>query len=279
MQRSVGHKKGRAQIHVLLYTLFPDTFQPIASAYHKQEIVKAFTDELPQPSGDDDRDLLDLRRTLQEQTGERVDFYDEPWVRRWRAGTVEHEQRGWLVRGYNVDGRNFIPAWIEQGYCSVSWREAPQIPAGSTKQEVQRAVADAMPDASTQMRGQAAYQLHVFLTVMQPGDLVVTVTPDEVHVGTLQGPATYDPSDGLDNARRRRVSWATAGRPSTARSCPKRCRPGSRCRPRCTTSAAWPPSWRNARAWRTSWPRSSSTSTSPSRSNCHPSPRNSPHGC
>ncbi|MFF5479347.1 McrB family protein [Streptomyces sp. NPDC012935] len=213
VQRSVGHKKGRAQIHVLLYTLFPDTFQPIASAYHKQEIVKAFADELPQPSGDDDRDLLDLRRTLEEQTGERVDFYDEPWVRRWRAGAVEHEQRGWLVRGYNVDGRNLIPAWIEQGYCSVSWREVPQIPAGSTKQEVQRAVADAMPDASTQMRGQAAYQLHVFLTVMQPGDLVVTVTPDEVHVGTVQGPATYDPSDGLDNARRRHVSWATTGRP------------------------------------------------------------------
>lgn len=213
VQRSVGHKKGRAQIHVLLYTLFPDTFQPIASAYHKQEIVKAFADELPQPSGDDDRDLLALRRTLEEQTGERVDFYDQPWVRRWRAGAVEHEQRGWLVRGYNVDGRNFIPAWIEQGYCSVSWREVPQIPAGATKQEVQRAVADAMPDVSAQMRGQAAYQLHVFLTVMQPGDLVVTVTPDEVHVGTVQGPATYDPAEGLDNARRRRVGWATAGRP------------------------------------------------------------------
>ncbi|MEJ8671212.1 hypothetical protein WKI71_30985 [Streptomyces sp. MS1.AVA.1] len=202
VQRSVGHKKGRAQIHVLLYTLFPAAFQPIASAYHKQEIVKAFADELPQPSGDDDRDLLELRRTLEEQTGEHVDFYDEPWVRRWRAGTVEHDQRGWLVRGYNVDGRNFIPAWIEHGYCSVSWREVPEIPADSTKQEVQRAVADAMPEASTQMRGQAAYQLHVFLTVMQPGDLVVTVTPDEVHVGTVQGPATYDPSDGLDNARR-----------------------------------------------------------------------------
>ncbi|MFF6978924.1 AAA family ATPase [Streptomyces sp. NPDC008343] len=213
VQRSVGHKKGRAQIHVLLYTLFPVTFQPIASAYHKQEIVKAFADELPQPSGDDDRDLLELRRTLEEQTGEHVDFYDEPWVHRWRAGTVEHDQRGWLVRGYNVDGRNLIPAWIEHGYCSVSWREVPEIPADSTKQEVQRAVADAMPEASTQMRGQAAYQLHVFLTVMQPGDLVVTVTPDEVHVGTVQGPATYDPSDGLDNARRRRVSWATAGRP------------------------------------------------------------------
>ncbi|MDX3524535.1 McrB family protein [Streptomyces scabiei] len=213
VQRSVGHKKGRAQIHVLLYLLFPDVFQPIASAYHKQEIVKAFTDELSVVTGDDDRDLLELRKILQAQSGEPVRFYADPWVGRWRRGAVEHEQRGWLVRGFNVDGRDFIPAWIRQGYCSVSWREIPELPAGAEKPEIQRAVAEALPDASAQQRAQAVYQLHVFLTVMRPGDLVVTVTPDEVHVGTVQGPASYDPSDGLDNARRRPVRWATAEKP------------------------------------------------------------------
>ncbi|MFE7838292.1 McrB family protein [Streptomyces sp. NPDC057474] len=213
IQNSVGHKKGRAQIHVLLYTLFPDTYQPIASAHHKHEILKAFTDELPESTGNDDKDLLTLSRTLEAQTGTPVDFYDEPWVARWRKGAVQHEQRGWLVRGHNVDGQNLIPAWIRQGYCSVSWREAPEIPTGATKHQVQQAIAEAMPDATAQMRAAAAYQLHVFLTVMQPGDLVVTVTPDEVHVGTVQGPASYDASDGLDNARRRPVRWATAERP------------------------------------------------------------------
>ncbi|WP_331723232.1 AAA family ATPase (plasmid) [Streptomyces sp. NBC_00111] len=213
IQDSVGHKKGRAQIHVLLFTLFPDDFQPIASAHHKHEILKAFADELSGPTGNDDKDLLTLSRNLEVQVGQPVDFYDEPWVGRWRKGAVTHEQRGWLVRGHNVDGHDFIPAWLRQGYCSLSWREVPEIPVGATKQQVRQAVAEAMPEATAQLRGAAAYQLHVFLTVMQPGDLVVTVTPDEVHVGTVQGAPTYDASEGLDNARRLRVRWATADRP------------------------------------------------------------------
>lgn len=213
IQDSVGHKKGRAQIHVLLFALFPDTFQPIASAHHKHEILKAFAEELPDPSGNDDKDLLELSRTLEVQIGRPVDFYDEPWVGRWREGAVQHEQRGWLVRGYNVGGHDVIPDWLGRGYCSLSWREVPEIPGGAAKQQIRQAVAEAMPEATAQLRGAAAYQLHVFLTEMQPGDLVVTVTPDEVHVGTVQGPPAYDPSDGVDTARRRPVRWATAERP------------------------------------------------------------------
>ncbi|MET7574221.1 AAA family ATPase [Streptomyces sp. NPDC005492] len=213
IQESEGHKKGRAQIHVLLYLLFPDKFEPIASVFHKQEILKAFAGDLPEPTGDQDRDLLALRQVLEARSGEPVDFYAEPWQGSWRKRATEHAQRGWLVRGANVDGANFIPSWLDQGYCSLSWGEMPDIPADSTKPQVQHAVAEAMPDASAQLRGQATYQLHAFVTVMQPGDLIVTVTPDEVHVGTVQGPSSYDLTDGPDNARRRPVRWATIGRP------------------------------------------------------------------
>ncbi|MFJ9248275.1 AAA family ATPase [Streptomyces sp. NPDC101776] len=213
VQESEGHKKGRAQIHILLYLLFPDVFQPIASVYHKQEILKAFAADLPEPIGDQDRDLLTLHQTLEARSGAPVDFYAEPWQGSWRRRAAEHAQRGWLVRGYNVDGTNFVPSWLDQGYCSLAWRDVPEIPADSGKPQVQRAVAEAMPDASAQLRGQATYQLHAFLSVMKPGDVIVTVTPHDVHVGTLQGPPSYDLSDGPDNARRRPVRWATADRP------------------------------------------------------------------
>ncbi len=213
VQASMGHKKGRAQIHVLLWILFPDVFQPIASAYHKQLITEAFKEDLQERTGDDDRDLLELRKALEDREGERIDFYDEPWVARWRHGAVEHEQRGWLVRGYNVDGRNLIPMWLRDGFCSISWREVPEIPADVTKAEVQSAVAEAMPDSNAQLRGQAVYQLHAFLALMQPGDLVVTVTPEEVHVGRVMGPASYDASEGADCGRRRPVRWANTEQP------------------------------------------------------------------
>ena len=213
IQEAEGHKKGRAQIHILLFLLFPDVFQPIASVHHKQEILQAFAADLPAPTGDQDRDLLALGHVLEARSGAPVDFYAEPWQGSWRRRAAEHAQRGWLVRGYNVDGTNFVPAWLDRGYCSLSWREMPEIPADASKPQVQRAVAEAMPDASVQLRGQATYQLHAFLSVMKPGDVIVTVTPHDVHVGTLQGPPTYDLSDGPDNARRRTVRWATSDRP------------------------------------------------------------------
>ncbi|MGJ3558635.1 AAA family ATPase [Streptomyces sp. INA 01156] len=212
VQQSVGHKKGRAQIHVLQYLLFPETFLPIASAYHKQDILEAFAEDVAEPTGDVDRDLLTLRTVLEAQAGERINFYSEPWAGRWRRGRVEHAQRGWLVRGYNVDGRTSSPPGCGRATARCHGGRCQRFRRAG-KPEIQSTVAAAMPDASVQLRGQAVYQLHAFLTLMQPGDLVVTVSPEEVHVGRVEGPAVFDASDGVDNARRRPVRWATADRP------------------------------------------------------------------
>ncbi|WP_127360470.1 McrB family protein [Actinacidiphila soli] len=213
VRAGMGHNKARSQIHVLQALLFPQTFLPIASGQSKQSILVGYRDRLPETTGDDDRDLLVLRDLLQKESDGPVSFFVEPWLSHWRPAAPADGQRGWLVRGFNVDGLNFIPSWLERGFCSMSWREMPEIPAGSTKAVIQQAVSLGMPDNSAQSRGQATAQLHVFLTQIQPGDVVVTVSPDEVHVGTIEGPAVYDVEDGLDCARRRPVKWATAGRP------------------------------------------------------------------
>jgi 5-methylcytosine-specific restriction protein B len=212
VQTAAGHRKARAQIHLLNYLLFPHTFQPIASLAHKNRIREAFRDRLDEVTDDVDRDLLALSTVLAQDSGGPVRFYDEPWIGRWRhAAAKEGTQRGWMVRGSNVDGHNLIPDWLAGGYCSTSWREVPELPARAAKTVVQQAVAEAMPDTTANARGQIASQLHSFLSVVQPGDIVVTVTSDEVHVGTVRGDAYYDPGDGPDSARRRPVHWT--GRP------------------------------------------------------------------
>ncbi|MDX2542818.1 AAA family ATPase [Streptomyces sp. WI04-05B] len=205
---AMGHNKARAQVHVLQALLFPETFLPIASSQSKRRILTGYGDRLPNPTGDDDRDLLALRTLLQEESDDQVNFFAEPWLGHWRKGASQVGQQGWLVRGSNVAGQNFVPDWLAHGYCSTSFSEMPEIPAGATRPAIQQAVSQAMPDATAQVRGQAAGQLHLFLNQMKPGDVVVTVTPDEVYVGTVEGPALYDPSDGLDRARRRQVKWA-----------------------------------------------------------------------
>jgi len=210
----MGNNMARSQIHVLQSLLFPDTFLPIASGQSKQQILAAYRDRLPRVTGDEDRDLLALRDLLQRESDRPVNFFAEPWVSQWRpTAQAEDGQRGWLVRGANVGGHNFIPDWLARGYCSMSWKEVPEIPAGASKAAIQEAVSRGMPDSSAIARGQAVAQLHSFLTLMRPGDVVVTVAQDDVHVGTVGGPAVYAPQEGLDRARRRPVTWATVDRP------------------------------------------------------------------
>ncbi|WOT40136.1 hypothetical protein [Streptomyces coeruleorubidus] len=279
VQRSVGHKKGRAQIHVLLYLLFPETYQPIASAYHKQEIVKAFADELPEPTGDDDRDLLELCRTLEEQTGQAVDFYDEPWVGRWRGGAVEHEQRGWLVRGYNVDGRNLIPDWLRRGYCSMAWREIPEIPAAPAN----RTCSGPSPRRCRSRAPSCAGRPRTSCTPFSPSCSRATWSSPSPQTRCTSAPSRARPRTTPRRARTTPGAGRCAGPPpsgrSSVRSCPSVCRPGCPCRRRSTTSAASRPNSPSGRGWRTWSPRSSSTSTSPRRWNCRRSPRSWPRGC
>lgn len=209
----MGHNKARSQLHVLQALLFPETFLPIASSKSKQRILTGYAERLPEPTGDDDRDLLALRDLLQRESEDPVNFFAEPWLGHWRHGAAQVGQQGWLVRGSNVGGQNFVPDWLAHGYCSIGFSEMPEIPPGATKPAIQQAVSHGMPDATAQVRGQATGQLHLFLSQLKQGDVVVTVTPDEVHVGTIEGPALYDLSDGPDRARRHPVKWATATSP------------------------------------------------------------------
>ncbi|MBG0823913.1 AAA family ATPase [Planomonospora sp. ID91781] len=204
-----GKYRARSQLHILLFLLFPDTYEPIASERHKQLIRDAFADRLAGPAGDVDRDLAEIRRRLEQESGRPVGFYAEPWRSKWHPPEQPRPQKGWLVRGANVKDVNVIPRWLEEGFCSVAWAEADEIAAGASREEIGAVVTTAYPDAVNESRSAHVRQLSRFLTEMQPGDLVATVDGDTVYVGKVTGDAFYDDTDGRDLARRRPVEWST----------------------------------------------------------------------
>lgn len=70
--------------HMLLYLLFPDYFERIASWSHKRRIIQAFSGLLDTAPEDDDRTILTIRQKLAELLpGQKLDFYLSPLVEAW----------------------------------------------------------------------------------------------------------------------------------------------------------------------------------------------------
>jgi len=97
------HSKGRQFRHVLLYLLFPDTFERIATVSHKRVIVQKFRErwgEGPDPisKGDRvalDREVLRIKERLREEfPDEDVDFYTSPIEELWREKKQAVEDDG-----------------------------------------------------------------------------------------------------------------------------------------------------------------------------------------
>lgn len=70
-----------AQRELLLHMVHPETFEPIMSRDVKQRIAQALIERTDEPSDDVDRQLLAIRRSLEDEYGANFRFY-EPAVRR-----------------------------------------------------------------------------------------------------------------------------------------------------------------------------------------------------
>ncbi len=70
--------------HMLLYLLFPDFFERIASSNHKRRIVKAFSGLLSTEPEDEDQAILAIRRELEKLLpDQQLDFYWSPLREAW----------------------------------------------------------------------------------------------------------------------------------------------------------------------------------------------------
>lgn len=87
---SLPDARNRQFRHICTHLLFPDEFERISSARDKRAILAGFTGEREKDlrrwdDGRIDRELLALRRRLEEECGAPIDFYDAELASRWRG--------------------------------------------------------------------------------------------------------------------------------------------------------------------------------------------------
>jgi 5-methylcytosine-specific restriction protein B len=81
---SIDEAESKQLRHMLLYLLFPDHFERIASGNHKRRIIKAFSGLVDSEPEDEDRAILAIRGKLEELLpNQPLDFYWSPLVEAW----------------------------------------------------------------------------------------------------------------------------------------------------------------------------------------------------
>jgi 5-methylcytosine-specific restriction protein B len=210
-----------SQRNALLHLVFPATFEPTLSRDHKEAIVQAFAERVDVPTDDVDRNLLAIHRSLEAELGSPVNFYREPLRSQWQpeetvqddepgngdAGSDRDGVRGWLVRGANVGGRDLVPGWLRDGYCSIGFPDAGPLEADATHEAIVAAVAEGYGDAAPGSLRSTAGNIERFLRRMAVGDLVVTVRGRRVYVGLVTGEPTWHPDAERGERRHRKVEW------------------------------------------------------------------------
>ena len=131
---------GRMFRHVVLFLLFPEHFEPIASASYKRQIVKALVPNGGSRDYSDrialDRAVLEVRRELEDEFPNiEVNFYRPPIKERWQRGSngvsvdvvaaddsklSDEEANAWFRREFPDSDRVW---WLSAGTGGLLWSD------------------------------------------------------------------------------------------------------------------------------------------------------------
>jgi hypothetical protein len=130
----------------------------------------------------------------------------------WRGDGPSGERavkRAWLVRGANVNGRDIVNVWLKRGSVSLAASKLRPVDEGIGRDELKPIVDEDYAHASYAQKAEKLDEFHVFLSRMQPGDLVATTTQGALYLGRVTGPAIYVQSEDERSNLRRQVEWHT----------------------------------------------------------------------
>ena len=228
--------RSRQLRHILLYLLFPDQFEPFATATQKRIIVRAFAKEF----GEDpaafnykdriamDRQILVIREKLQQKgAAPDFDFHDQLYLKVWRpdAGDVDdglpplEESEQWYQEKFGGArvwalvpgaGAQFWDEFQEKGIIAIKWGELGDLRELGTRQSIHEAIRDHWGDANPVMTSLACHQ---FANEMRPGDRVIAKRGHSVLLGNGVITSEYEFHEMRPEFKHvRKVRWERTGR-------------------------------------------------------------------
>ena len=220
--------------HILLYLLFPDHFEPMAS--RKSMIVRAFAKEF----GDDpaafnytdrialDRQILVIRERLQEKgAAPDFEFYDEPYLKVWRPDSggddgglpSREESEQWYREKLGAArvwalapgaGAQHWGEFREKGIIAIGWDELGDLRAFDDRPEIHERLHEVLDRPNPHNDSLACHQ---FAHEMQPGDHVVVKQGRTLLLGHGVIESDYEFDETRTEFRHvRRVKWGNTGR-------------------------------------------------------------------
>ncbi|MDQ0635266.1 5-methylcytosine-specific restriction protein B [Arthrobacter pascens] len=196
------------------YLAWPSYFEPVVADVERQEIRDAFASLVGGARGDSDEDITAdihrIRRHLDEQAGQRIDWYSRQLVSQWRK-VGDPGRRAWLLRTHS-DNTELLTAWQGEEMVTLDVEHLRLLDPGVTAGLVQHAVDEDYKHLGYVEREDTKTAVFAFLTVMKPGDLVLYQHSGSVRLGVVLG----EPEHNEDNRRmRRKVRWFDEGHTTT----------------------------------------------------------------
>ncbi|MFY9633631.1 MAG: AAA family ATPase, partial [Cellulosimicrobium cellulans] len=188
------------------YLAWPGYFEPVVADVERREIRDAFASLVGGAKGDSDEeitaDIHRIRLHLDEQAGQRIDWYARQLVSQWRK-VGDPGRRAWLLRTHS-DNAELLAAWQDEEKVTLDVEHLRHLDPGVTAGLVQHAVDEDYKHLGYVEREDTKTAVFAFLTVMKPGDLVLYQNSGTVRLGVVLG----EPDHNEDHRRmRRKVRW------------------------------------------------------------------------
>jgi hypothetical protein len=232
---SLPSSAGRQFRHMLLYLLFPEHFERMVTAGHKQLIIKAFSPLAGIDTGFDlnsrlevDRALFELRPAMEQQfDAEGFDYYLEPIRSKWLKPKQPPPPpptppKGGLDEWYNArfgskrvwaisagEGARLWPDFQTDGIAAIGWDFLGDLTNYASREAIQQAIQEREGGKPTN-DSLACWQ---FSREIQPGDAILVKQGRSLVLGLGVVKSAYQFNDNRAEYQHTRVvDWHRRGR-------------------------------------------------------------------